>query len=95
MVLSLPFYLAYVALGFDLFFGVDILAHASRGYIYANLVVSLALFVPALWLFRNLNFRNAGHPVIRVFINGAGGKALRAAMECLKRFEEIEAEEQN
>jgi tRNA A-37 threonylcarbamoyl transferase component Bud32 len=95
MVLSLPFYMAYVALGFDLFFGVNVLAHASRFYIYANLVVSLALLVPALWLFRNLNFRNAGHPVIRVFIKGTGGKALLAAMEFLKRTEEIEAEEQN
>jgi hypothetical protein len=95
MILSLPFYFAYVAIGFDLLFGVNILAGANRAYIYANMAASLAFFLPAVWLFRNLNFRGASHPVIRAFINGAGGKELLAATAFLNQIEDFKAEEQN
>ena len=92
MILSLPFYFAYVAIGFDLLFGINILVHADRAYLAANVVVSVAFLVPAIWLFRNLNFRKAGHPVIRLFINGAGGKQLLAATDFLNQIEEFKAE---
>jgi hypothetical protein len=59
------------------------------------LAVSLAFFLPAIWLFRNLNFRHASHPVIRAFINGAGGKEVLAAMDFLNQIEEFTAAEQN
>jgi hypothetical protein len=95
MTLSLPFYFAYIAIGFDLLFGVNILVQGERAYIYANVVVSVAFVLPAFWLFRNLNFRNAGHPVIRLFINGAGGKQLLAATDFLNQIEEFKTEEQN
>jgi len=95
MILSLPFYFAYIVLGFDLLFGVNILTQGDRAFIYANVVVSVAFFLPAIWVFRNLNFRNAGHPVIRIFINGAGGKQLLAATDFLNRIEQFKAEEQN
>ena len=95
MILSLPFYFAYIVLGFDLLFGVNILAQGDRAFIYANAALSVALFLPAIWVFRNLNFRNAGHPVIRIFINGAGGKQLLAAADFLNRIEQFKAEEQN
>ncbi len=93
MILSLPFYFAYIVLGFDLLFGVNILAQGDRAYIYANVALSLAFFLPAIWVFRNLNFRNAGHPVIRAFINGAGGRQLLAATDFLNQIEEFKAEE--
>jgi hypothetical protein len=93
MVLSLPFYFAYIVLGFDLRFGVDILTQGDRAYIYANLALSLAFVFPAFWVFRNLNFRNAGHPVIRVFIYGAGRKEVLAATDFLSRIEHFRAEE--
>jgi len=95
MILSLPFYFAYVAIGFDLLFGINILARADRAYIYANVAMSVAFFLPAIWLFRNLNFRKAGHPAIRLFINGAGGRPLLAATDFLNQIEEFKAEEQD
>jgi hypothetical protein len=93
MILSLPFYFAYIVIGFDLLFGVDMLAQGDRAYIYENVVLSVTFFLPAIWLFRNLNFRNAGHPIIRLFINGAGGKQLLAATDFLNQIEEFKAEE--
>jgi hypothetical protein len=93
MILSLPFYFAYIVIGFDLLGGVDIPAQAPRAYLYANAAVSLAFLLPALWIFRNLNFRRAGHPVIRAFINGAGGRELLAATDFLNQIEAFKAEE--
>ena len=95
MILSLPFYFAYVVLGFDLLFGVNILTQGDRAYLCVNVAVSLAFFLPAVWVFRNLSFRKAGHPVIRIFINGAGGRQLLAAADFLNQLEEFTAEEQN
>ena len=82
-------------IGFDLLFGINILARADRAYIYANVAVSVAFFLPAIWLFRNLNFRKAGHPVIRLFINVAGGKQLLAATDFLNQIEEFKGGEQD
>ncbi len=86
---------SYIVLGFDLLFGVNILAQGYRAFLYANAAVSVAFLLPAIWVFRNLNFRNACHPVIRAFINGAGGKQLLAAADFLSRIEQFKAEEQN
>jgi hypothetical protein len=92
MVLSLPFYMAYLALGFDLLFGVDILAQGAPALLWANFALGAVFFAPAVWLFRNLSFRNAGHPLVRIFIEGAGGKQLVAAIDFLGRVEEFETE---
>lgn len=93
MILSLPFYFAWIMIGFDLLFGVNVLTVGHRPWIYANVAVSLAFLLPAIWIFRNLNFRNAGHPVIRIFINGAGGRHVLAATDFLNRIEQFTAEE--
>lgn len=93
MVLSLPFYFAYVVLGFDLLFRVNILTQGSRAYIFANLALSLLFILPAIWVFRNLNFRNTGHPVIRALIKGAGGEQVLAAIDFINRIKQFEAQE--
>jgi hypothetical protein len=95
MVLMLPLYLVYVVLGMNLLFGWDILAHGDKAFLWANVVFSLLLIVPAAWLFRNLTFQNIGHPVIRAFVNGGGGKQILAAMEFLNALQEFEDEGQN
>jgi hypothetical protein len=92
-VLMLPLYLVYVALGFNLLFGVDILAHGDRTFFWVNLIVSLIFLAPAIWVFRNLSFSNIGNPVIRVLVHGAGGKQMIAAMEFLKALREFETED--
>jgi hypothetical protein len=92
-VLMLPLYLVYVVLGFNLLFGVDILAQGDRTFLWINLVVSLIFLAPAIWVFRNLSFSNIGNPVIRVLVHGAGGKQMIAAVEFLNALREFEAED--
>jgi hypothetical protein len=92
-VLMLPLYMVYVVLGFNVLFGVDILAHGDGTFLWVNLVVSLIFLAPAIWVFRNLSFSNIGNPVIRVLVHGAGGKQMIAAMEFLNALREFEAED--
>ncbi|MGI8819875.1 MAG: hypothetical protein ACR2ID_03250 [Chthoniobacterales bacterium] len=93
MVLMLPLYMVYVILGLNLFFGWDILEQGNAAFRWGNLVVSLVLVAPAVWLFRNLSFNGMSHPVIRVLIEGAGGKQVIAALAFLKTLQEFEDEE--
>lgn len=91
-VLMLPLYLAYVAVTFDLVFSIDFFAHAERGFVWANLALSLVFIVPAVWVLRNLSFKNTDNPVIRAFVYGNGGTQMVAALEFLKALQEFEEE---
>ena len=94
-VMMLPLYMAYVSVMFNLVFGVDIFAHGKVPFLWANLVVSLIFVVPAVWVLRNLSFKNTDNPVIRALVYGNGGKQIVAALEFLKSLEEFENEAQN
>lgn len=94
-VLMLPLYMAYVVLGLNLLFGWDILAHGDAAFLWGNLVVSLIFVAPAVWILRNLSFKNTHNPVIRALVYGNGGKQMVAALEFLKALQEFEDEERN
>jgi hypothetical protein len=94
-VLMLPLYMAYVAVTFDLFFGIDVLANAKAGFLWANLAVSLIFVAPAVWVLRNLSFKNTDNPVIRAFVHGNGGTQMVAALEFLTALQEFEDEDRN
>ncbi|PZR75522.1 MAG: hypothetical protein DLM73_05185 [Chthoniobacterales bacterium] len=94
-VLMLPLYMAYVVLGFNLLFGVDILARGDATFLWVNLAISLIFLAPAIWVLRNLSFTNIDNPVIRVLVHGNGGKQMIAAFEFLKALQEFEEEGQN
>ena len=92
-VLMLPLYLAYVAVTFDLVFRVDFFADADRWFLWVNLAVSLIFLVPAVWVLRNLSFKNTDNPVIRALVLGNGGTQMIAALEFLKNLQDFEDEE--
>jgi hypothetical protein len=94
-VLMLPLYMVYVVVGLNLLFGMDVLAHSNASFLWVNLVVSLIFVAPAVWVLRNLSFKNIGNPVIRALVHGGGGKQMIAALEFLIALQEFEAEEKN
>ncbi|MEY2490995.1 MAG: hypothetical protein QOC70_2937 [Verrucomicrobiota bacterium] len=94
-VLMLPLYMAYVAVTFDLFFHIDVLAYAKPAFLWANLMVSIIFVVPAVWVLRNLSFKNTDNPVIRALVHGNGGKQMVAALEFLKALQEFEDEDKH
>jgi hypothetical protein len=94
-VLMLPLYMAYVVVGLNLSFGMDVLVQSNAAYLWANLAFSLILVVPAVWILRNLSFKNVDNPVIRALVHGNGGTQMIAALEFLKALREFENEEKN
>ncbi len=91
-VLMLPLYMAYVAVTFDLVFGVDVFGSGDTAFIWANMAVSLLFLVPAVWVLRNLSFKNVDNPVIGALVYGNGGTQVVAALEFLKAVQEFEDE---
>jgi hypothetical protein len=94
-VLMLPLYMAYVSVMFNLVFGIDVLAYGKAPFLWANLAVSLIFVVPAVWVLRNLSFKNTDNPIIRALVHGNGGQQMVAALEFLKALQEFEEEEKN
>ena len=92
-VLMLPLYMAYVVVAFNLFFGVDIIAHGDATFLWVNLAVSLVFVVPAVWVLRNLSFKNTDNSVIRALVHGNGGTQMIAALEFLNALQAFENEE--
>jgi hypothetical protein len=64
-----------------------------RAYLRGNLVFRLILVAPAVWLLRNVSFKDTDNSVIRALIHGNGGKPMVAALEFLKALQEFENEE--
>jgi hypothetical protein len=89
----LPLYMAYVSVMFNLVFGIDILGYGKAPFLWANLAVSLIFVAPAVWVLRNLSFKNTDNPIIRAFVHGNGGTQMVAALEFLKALQEFEDEE--
>ncbi len=94
-VLMLPLYMAYVVVGLNLVFGMDVLTQSNAAYLWANLAFSLILIAPAVWVLRNLSFKNVDNPVIRALVHGSGGKQMIAALEFLKALQQFEHEDKN
>ena len=92
-VLMLPLYLAYVAVGLNLVFGMDLFAQSSAAYLWTNLALSLVLVAPAIWILCSLSFKNLDNPVIRALVHGSGGKQIVSAFEFLKAVHAFEKDE--
>jgi hypothetical protein len=57
-ILSVPFYMAYVFLGFDLLFGIDIFLHMSVQAILIYCVSTLMLLIGIMWVLVKLSYKN-------------------------------------
>jgi len=87
--LILPFYTAYIVVGFKLIFDVDIVAKGNVNWWIGQIVVSV-LFIPlSIWLLKKLSFENMHLKLIRVLIEGAGGKSVVKAMSFIKEIDEF------
>lgn len=92
MMLSIPFYMAYIVLGFQLFFGIDIVAQGDPKWWIANIILSL-LFIPlAVWIYRKLSWKNIHIPWVKQFIYSIGGKQITKAIGFLQEIDNFEKE---
>jgi len=91
--LSLPFYMAYILLGFKLFFNVDLSLHADRHWLIVQVIISLVLIIPAVWLSRELSFKGTSHKWVRRLIDDSGDNPIAAAVRLLDEVREFENED--
>ncbi|MEP0354596.1 hypothetical protein [Paraglaciecola sp.] len=77
----LPFYFAYIVVGFELFFGIDIVQHGDTYWLMSQAVCSVLFAALAIYLFKQLSPNNIDKPVTKVLLRGCGNQAWRAAQE--------------
>jgi hypothetical protein len=95
LLLSLPFYTAYIIIGFKLLFNIDIVTTGDHTWWIAQIILSL-LFVPvSLWLYGKISINNMHIKWVRTFIESAGGKSIGKALRYIKELDEFEKDLSN
>lgn len=92
LMLSAPFYLTYIILGFHIIWDVDIYTQADQRWWAMQIAFSLALLPVAIWLYRKLNYRNIHIAWVKGFVESAAGKSVSRAMAVLRELEEFKQE---
>jgi len=93
LILSIPFYMSYVFVGFKLLFKIDLYASADRNWLILNIVISLCLIIPTLWFYRELSPRTTTRNWVKRLVDDSGGKEITAAVEFLDEIEKFENED--
>lgn len=89
--LSIPFYFAYIIIGFQSFLGVDIYANGTTAWLISNGVISLALIPFSIWLNRKLSYQ-AEINWVRSLVVENGGKQIQSALTFLGEIEDFAGE---
>ena len=93
--MSIPFYMCYVILGFRLIWGVDIYEHGDKTWWWSQIILSVGVFLPlCIWLWKKISYKNIHVKWVRSLIAGTTYKQLTDAMENLKETEAFEMEDQ-
>jgi hypothetical protein len=80
LLLSVPFYFAYIVLGFKILFNYDIFSNTNSNWLLMNLFLSI-LFVPvAIYLYRQLRL-SAKSNWVKKLIADNGGKQIDSAIQ--------------
>ena len=89
----LPFYMAFVVVGFQVLFGVDIIREMESQVLIWNGIVSVLLVFVSLWIHEKLSPKNADKDWLNWLIRGSGSQ-VNEALEFLKEIDEFEEEEE-
>ena len=87
---SAPFYMAYIFLGFQLFFGVDLYAVADQGWLWSNLALSGGMLIAVLWFNQQLSAQHPRYGWIRRIVAEVGGKKVVKGISFLREIREFE-----
>jgi hypothetical protein len=87
LLLSAPFYLAYVFLGFDILMGVDLYQHLSLFMKTFYVVTSLLMLIGVVVFIRQLQYSNIHKPWVAWCYREFGGSKLTTLLNALDEFE--------
>ena len=88
--LSIPFHMAYVFLGSNIFFGIDLYGYLNQTMLTFYIVLSLVLVPPTIWFYRKLNFRDTNPKWVRRLVEELGGRQLLTSAEFLGKIDELD-----
>ena len=88
LLLSIPFYFAYIIIGFKAVFNFDIYSQSSINWLLWNLILSI-LFIPfSIWLYKKLNYKTKNR-WLKSLIADNGGKQISSAVQFINEIEEL------
>ncbi|MBD3273902.1 MAG: hypothetical protein GF372_01250 [Candidatus Marinimicrobia bacterium] len=90
--LSVPFYLAYIFLGWELLFGFDLFLYMDSTWFSAQLAFSALLIVPILWFVREINKKDPDFKWVRHLRENAAGRQTVAAAGFLSEINNFTSE---
>jgi hypothetical protein len=91
VLMSIPFYFAYIIIGFKSVFGLNVLRTADPQWLIFNLCLSIILIPVFIWVVRKLSYRSKSN-WIRKLIRDNGGKETDASLEFLAELEKYREE---
>ena len=90
--LSVPFYLAYVIIGFKSLFEFDIYSNSNSNWLIVNFIFSILLLPFSVWLYKKLSYKSKSKWV-KSMIEDNGGKQIHSAMNFLNEIDRFSENE--
>lgn len=84
----LPFYMAFVVVGFQVLFGVDIIREMETQVLVWNTIFSVFLIFVSLWIHKKLSPKNANKDWLNWLIQGSGSQ-VNDALKFLKEIDDF------
>ncbi|MGH1365154.1 MAG: hypothetical protein ACRBF0_16455 [Calditrichia bacterium] len=85
----LPFYMAFVVIGFKVLLGIDIIAFGDTKWLIVQAMLSIAFIPLTIWLYKKLSPENINKEWVNTLLKGAGSQ-ISDALECIKKIEQFE-----
>jgi hypothetical protein len=91
LLMSAPFYLAYVFIGFDVMFNVDLLQHLKQHIIWFYTISSALLLIATVWLLSKLHYKNIATVWVQKAIHFIVGERLVSMAQFINNIEMTES----
>ena len=90
-ILQIPLFLAYIVLGFEIFFNLDIWLVGDKTWLMINILLGVLLIPPVIFVFKKLTPANVEVPWVRKIVIFAGGDHLLESMFYLNQIREFQS----
>jgi hypothetical protein len=87
LLMSVPFYLAYVFIGFDIMFGVDLFQHLKQHMIWFYSLSSGLLLIVTVWFLGKLHYKNIATLWVQKAIHFIVGERLVSMAQFINNIE--------
>lgn len=91
-ILQFPFFLAYILVGFKIFFNTVIWETGNEIWLFSNLILGLILIPVSVWGYKKINPTNLHINWVCNLVEMMGGKEISNAMEFLDEIEKFKNE---